>query len=443
MDVPISWLQCMRCGSTTDLLKERRFRCACGGLYDVCHNFSRFEGDYTIRLWKDRFEGNCIIGPPDQDDPVFNSGVWRYHKLIMPLLQGEEIVTLGEGIFPIWRAGRNLRQWIGGGINLYILPEGLGPTGSFKDMGGTVAISVAKKAGVKAIACASTGDTSAMAAAYAAAAGITCAVVLPKGKVTEVQMAQPLAHGAKVILVPGSFDDCMKIVEELVQAERVFPINSINPTRIEGHQASVFLACQYLGWQMPDAFVVPLGNGSNSSSIGKGMRLLRDLGFVDRLGKLIAVESEASNPLARSWEAMVEEGAVTQEEWLKRYEPQEKVGKTTATAALIGKPVSYEKVIREIILSKGACLTAGEYELNEAVLVAGSDGHFVCPQTGQALAGLRQAVKRGLIEAGQTVFLVSTATGLKFPSVPYATGKEKILESSSCRTEEIARLIGV
>ncbi len=431
-----SFLRCMNCNVELELYGTTRFVCTCGGLYDVCHS----TGMGFFRSILDKFD---LRATPRCISPRNNSGVWRFHELIMPSLPEQDIVSLGEGVIPFWPAGNNLRKWVGGNLDLWIMPEGLTPTGSFKDFGGTVAISVAKKSGVKAIACASTGDTSAMAAAYAAKAGMTCAVVLPKGKVTDVQLAQPIAHGAKVILIPGNFDECMRVVGELVRAERVFPINSINPSRIEGHQATVFLAVQFFGWEMPDAFVVPIGNGSNSSSVGKAVRRLQDTGLVTGEPKLIGVQSEAANPLARSWEAAQFKGCADPLKWKLHYEPQEKVGETTATAALIGNPVSYAKVMREVNASRGAVLTAAEHDLNEAVLIAGSDGHFVCPQTGTAIAGLRQAVERGIVERGQRVVLVSTATGLKFAHVPVQFGKNKVIETKSCDTEEVAAIIGV
>ena len=435
-----SWLECMHCSNVVPLYETRKFRCHCGGLYDVCHSFPK-QNKVNVLLMTEFFDSRQIYNYGDSI--LFSSGVWRFHELIMPSLHEKEIISLGEGIIPFWPAGNNIRKWIGTDLDLWILPEGLTPTGSFKDFGGTVAISVAKKMGVKTVACASTGDTSAMAAAYAAKAGIKCVVVLPKGRITDVQLAQPLAHGAEVILIPGNFDKCMNVVLELAEAGRIFPINSINPTRIEGHQASVFLATQFFGWQMPDVFVVPVGNGSNSSSIGKGMRLLRDLGFVKNIGKLIGVQSEAANPLARSWELTQDEGVAHQGRWKETYRALDEIGETTATAALIGNPVSWEKVMREINESRGAVLTASEKELNEAVMVAGKDGHFVCPQTGMALAGLRQAVERGFVKKGQRVVVISTATGLKFPNVPAQYGKHLIKETKTCETEEIAQIIGV
>lgn len=431
-------MKCIQCGAEVELYGASKFVCSCGSLYDVCHSGV----DYDKSLL-DVFDQRAV---PRGDSVLHQSGVWRFHELIMPSLQEDEIVTLGEGVIPFWQAGKKLRNYVGGDLDLWIIPEGLTPTGSFKDFGGTVATSVAKKSGVKAMVCASTGDTSAMAAAYAAKAGMTCAVVLPKGKVTDVQISQPIAHGARVILIPGDFDECMRVVRELVVSERAFPINSVNPSRIEGHQATVFLATQFFGWQMPDVFVVPVGNGSNSSSIGKGIRLLRDTGLVPGEPKIIGVQSSAANPLADSWELAYNDnngfGISDPELWLSKYKPMT-VGETTATAARIGNPVSYRKVMREINASKGAVLTASEQALNEAVLVAGSDGHFVCPQTGTAIAGLKKAVERGLVRKGQRVVLVSTATGLKFSHVPVQFGSSLVDESKTCDTEEIAEIIGV
>ncbi|HMP67249.1 MAG TPA: threonine synthase [Candidatus Paceibacterota bacterium] len=439
MNDAIPIMRCIECRSEVKLYGATKFVCSCGGLYDVCHPKVQYASSLL-----DVFDQRAI---PNVTNPESMSGVWRFRELVFPSISSSEIVTLGEGLAPFWQAGNRLRKWVGGDLDLWIMPEGLGPTGSFKDNGGTVAISVAKKSGVKTIVCASTGDTSAMAAAYGAKAGMTCAVVLPKGKVTDVQLAQPIAHGAKVILIPGNFDDCMRVVGELVRSERAFPINSINPTRIEGHQATVFLATQFFGWKFPDVFVVPVGNGSNSSSIGKGIRCLRDNGLVSGEPKIIGAQSKAANPLAHSWEMSYDSdagfGVVDPERWAKKYKPVETVGETTATAALIGNPVSYKKVMREINASRGSVLTAKEDELNEAVLVAGSDGHFVCPQTGTAIAGLRQAVSRGFVRKGQRVVLVSTATGLKFSHVPVQFGKNAVIETKTCETEEVAGIIEV
>lgn len=440
----LSWLECMRCKRKLDLLPERYFICPdCVELLDVCHDFSVFDEDRASRVdaLKREFDERC---KPVPGAVCTNSGVWRFRELIMPSLLPDEIVSLGEGVFPILEAGPNIRRWVGGDLKIHILPEGMNPTGSFKDQGGTVAVSIAKKSGVGAVACASTGDTSAMAAAYAAAAGLGCVVVLPKGQVTDVQLSQPLAHGATTVLIPGSFDDCMRVVREWIDQGLVYPINSINPCRIEGHQSSVFLMAQYLGWELPDFFFVPVGNGSNTSSIGKGVRLLNQLGFVEKGSKIVAVQSSAASPLARSWESLQDLGVpVIQEYWEKIFLPQEVLGETTATASRIGNPVSRRKVMREICHHGGAVLEVGEAELNEAVMVAGQDGIFVCPQTGIVLAGIRHGVESGLVPRGSRLAVVSTATGLKFPGVPVKYGTARVLESLTCRAEDVAAVVGL
>ncbi len=432
-----SWLSCIGCGYKTDLLDERKFRCPkCGNLYDIEHNFELL--NKNLRDYTKVFDERAALSACQSDDPAIRSGVWRFKEWIMPFMPDDLIVTLNEGIVPIVKAGRYLQDWVGD-IELYIIMEGMTPTGSFKDFGGTVMMSVANAAGIRAVACASTGDTSAMAAAYATAAGIQCAVILPKGKVTAVQLAQPLVFGAKIILVPGDFDDCMQIMQELVANYGAYPANSLNPARIEGHQATVFQIAQYFGWQLPKWIAVPIGNGSNCSSIGKAMRLMERFGWKD-ISRILGCQSEAANPLEKSWNLAQKDGEIALEEWKAKYEPV-KVGDTAATAARIGNPVSRDKVMREITYSHGAMQVATEHDLNEAVSVCGKDGYFVCPQTGIALAGVRKARKEGWIKKGEKVVVVSTATGLKFTETAAIHLQHNIISASDCKTETIAKIL--
>jgi len=384
-DINQTWLQCIGCGQKQDLLDERMFKCPnCDNLFEVGHDFSLLK--MRSDLFRAVFEGRAnsvssCIGPSWS-----RSGIWRYKELIMPYLPEKDIITLGEGIVPIIPAGKNLLKWIGGDIDLWLILEGMTPTGSFKDFGMTVMISVAKTAGIEAVVCASTGDTSASVAAYAAAAGMKCAVVLPKGKVTAVQLAQPLVHGAMVITIPGDFDACMKVVWDLVENYKAYPANSLNSSRIEGHQATMFQIAQFLHWELPDWIALPVGNGSNCSSIAKGLRTLKEVSLVDpnlfeNRAKILGCQSRAANPLSRSWPAdlipyykMIDRLSA----WQVIYQPME-VGETTATAALIGDPVSWEKVMRGVVASNGTMTTSNEQDLNEAVAVCGKDGIFVCP----------------------------------------------------------------
>jgi threonine synthase len=439
-----TWLACINCGYKTDLLEERKFRCPkCGDLYDIEHNLAL--AGKTLDQYETIFDSRVIAGTAAKNEAKYHSGIWRFQEWIMPFMPENMIVSLQEGNVPVVPAGNHLKQWVGEDIELHIIMEGMTPTGSFKDFGGTVMMSVAKAAGIKNVCCASTGDTSAMAAAYSAAAGIQCAVILPQGKITPVQLAQPLVHGAKVILLPGNFDDCMKVMQELVVKYGVYPANSLNPARIEGHQATVFLVAQYFGWKCPDWIAVPVGNGSNCSSVGKGLRLLNRFGMKNT-SKILGCQSEAANPLAKSWNSAADQhngpGSVRSEKWKSVYSPLP-VGETTATAARIGDPVSRDKVIREITLSGGGMQIAPEQELNEAVAVCGRDGYFVCPQTGIALAGVRNARRQGWIRSGSRVVVVSTATGLKFTDSVGATLQKDILTAGDCKTETVAKILKI
>ncbi|MDD5688667.1 MAG: threonine synthase [Caldisericia bacterium] len=442
-----TWLSCINCGYKTDLLEERKFRCPkCGDLYDIEHNFySSGEGANLLSHYTTMFDARFSPVALRRDEARCHSGVWRFKEWIMPLMPESMIVSLSEGNVPIVRAGKNLQDWVGDDIDLYIIMEGMTPTGSFKDFGGTVMMSVAKAAGVENVCCASTGDTSAMAAAYSAAAGIQCAVILPKGKITPVQLAQPLVYGAKVILLPGDFDACMKVMQELVARYGVYPANSLNPARIEGHQATVFLIAQYFGWEYPDWIAVPIGNGSNCSSVGKALRLLKRFG-VKRTSKILGCQSKAANPLAKSWNSARDRDRgdvyVPIERWKANYKPIV-AGETTATAARIGDPVSRDKVMREIILSEGAMQIAEERDLNEAVSICGKDGYFVCPQTGIALTGVRNARRQGWILKGSRVVVVSTATGLKFTDSAAANLQGNIISADNCATETVAKILKV
>jgi threonine synthase len=439
-----TWLACINCGYKTDLLKERKFRCPkCGDLYDIEHNFGTSE--QSLENYIRTFDSRISAGAGLKKEAKYHSGVWRFQEWIMPFMPENMIVSLGEGNVPIVRAGKNLQAWVGDDVELYIIMEGMTPTGSFKDFGGTVMMSVAKAAGITNVCCASTGDTSAMAAAYSAAAGIQCAVILPKGKITPVQLAQPLVHGAKVILLPGNFDDCMKVMQELVVRYGVYPANSLNPARIEGHQATVFLTAQYFGWKCPDWIAVPVGNGSNCSSVGKALRLLKMFG-VEKTSKILGCQSEAANPLAKSWNSAWDheksEAYASIDKWKANYKPIN-VGETTATAARIGDPVSRDKVMREITNSRGAMQIAAERDLNEAVAICGKDGYFVCPQTGIALAGVRNARKQNWIGKGARVMVVSTATGLKFTDSAAANLLSNIISAQDCETETVAKILEV
>ena len=429
----LSKLICIGCGLERSLAEETQFLCPkCGDLFDVVPDLSGFKR--CLADWAAIFNSRRqLVRCP--------SGVWRFREWIAPGLEESEIVSLGEGNVPIVPAGRNLRDWIGGDIDLWLMLQGKNPTGAFKDQGMTAWASVAKALGKRAGVASSTGDTSASMAAYCAKASIQCSVCLPDGEVTDEQILQLKMFGAKVILLPGDFDACMAAVLELVERYGAYPANSVNPMRIEGHQSTVFLAAQFFNWQLPDWFVVPVGNGSNSSSIGKGLRLMKQLGFPGNSSSILGCQSEAANPMVLSWQR-AGELAATIEGWEAEYQPIT-VGKTIATAARIGNPVSWKKVIREVIGSNGAMAQASEADLTEAALVCSSDGYWVCPQTGQALAGLREAVRKGWIRSKQRVVVISTADGGKFGGTYSAICSGDITRVNDCQAKTVAEILGL
>ena len=239
---PATFFQCIGCGNKQDMRTERAFKCKkCGNLLDVATDYSKVDAVDPARL-KRMFDAFAAPGR----DIHRRSGVWRFQRLIWPDLDATKIISVGEGIVPIVPIGIRLRAWIGGGIDGHIILEGDNPSGSFKCMGMTAMITLAKLAGASSVSCASTGDTSAALAGYAAAAGIPCVVLLPLNKITEAQLTQPVYYGARVIGIPGDFDDCMRIQNALIELGS-YPGNSKNAIRIAGHMATSFLLAQYFG----------------------------------------------------------------------------------------------------------------------------------------------------------------------------------------------------
>lgn len=438
----------MDCGLKANPLKERVFKCPeCGGLYDV-----ETSDVITLPGFREKmFDERCIPGKSSYN----NSGVWRFSGtggLLMPFLDHSDTVSLGEGLHRMTRAGENLRGLVGGDLDLWILEEGANPTGSFKDNGMTVAVSVAKSSRAKITICRSTGDTSAAAAAYSAHAGIPCVVLLPRDQgITAAQMAQPLAHGAIVITYPGTFDSVKDAYNELVASGMAYSVNSINPFRIEGHTATAYLSTQFFRWELPDWFAVPVGNGSNSTSIGIGMRRLLSSGIVQDPGRILGVQTHSATPLYNSWRCAGDGDPVMADEWLKCYVPQTKhiPGLTAASAQDIGDPASFKKVIREIGGYRetegfpGAMEVAEEKDLRAALSAAAKDGLEVCPQTAVVFAGLRTAVAKGIVGAGSRVVVVSTAHMMKFTDAAVAASGNEIKEITSCSADEIARIAGL
>jgi threonine synthase len=335
----------------------------------------------------------------------YGSGVWGKKEWVLPQIDNDNIVSLYEGgsnLFWAERFGKLL------GLNdLWLKLCGNSHSGSFKDLGMTVLVSQVKQmisdgAPIRAVACASTGDTSAALAVYCAAAGIQSIVLLPKDKISIAQLIQPISNGALVLSLDTDFDGCMRIVQEITKDETIYLANSMNSLRIEGQKTVGIEIVQQFDWNTPDVIIIPGGNLGNVSALGSGLLMMRQLGLIDKLPRIIVAQAERANPLYRSF--------------LKNFETFEPIQaqKTLASAIQIGNPVSIEKAIRTLKQFNGRVEQATEQELADAAALADTTGMLSCPHTGVALAALIKQLKAGNIDKSERVVVISTAHGLKF-----------------------------
>ncbi len=395
-----SWFQCVRgCAGRYSVL-DVIYRCPhCGGLLEVQHDMAAL-GKTPASRWKALFEERAHT-----TQWPYGSGVWGKQEWVCPEVASDNVVSMYEGHSNLFWAERYGDQL--GIRDLWVKMSGISHTGSFKDLGMTVLVSVVKQimagnAGVRAIACASTGDTSAALAAYCAAAGIPSIVFLPRGKVSAAQLIQPISNGALVLSLDTDFDGCMAIVRQVTEDNSIYLANSMNSLRIEGQKTVGIEIVQQFDWQVPDWIIVPSGNLGNVSALGKGLLMMRDLGLIDRLPRLVAAQAEQANPFYRAFQT-----------GFREYAPV-KAGTTLASAIQIGDPVSYEKAARVIQQFDGLVEQASEDELADAAARADLTGMYTCPHTGVALAALTRLVRRGVIHAHDRVIVISTAHGLKF-----------------------------
>jgi threonine synthase len=380
-------------------LAQAIYNCpTCGDLLEVSHDVQALR-DRSAAAWMRLFDERY-----KRTTWPYGSSVWGKKEWVCPEVRDENIVSMDEGgtnLFWADRFGHSL-----GLDELWVKQCGNSHTGSFKDLGMTVLVSMVKQmmadgSPVEAVACASTGDTSASLAAYGAAAGIPAVVILPKGKVTTAQLVQPLANGATVLSLDTDFDGCMAIVKRLAEEQRVYLANSMNSLRLEGQKTVAIEIVQQFDWQVPDVVIIPSGNLGNVSALGAGFDLLEALGVTSKRPRIVVAQAEAANPLylayTRNWE----------------FEPVA-AKPTLASAIQIGNPVSVRKAIRTLKKYDGIVEQASEQELADAAAEADRTGMFNCPHTGVALAVLKKLVSRGDITSGQRVVVISTANGLKF-----------------------------
>jgi threonine synthase len=382
-------------------ITQALYRCPrCSGLLQVVHDVEALR-DRSAASWMRLFDDRWM-----RTQWPYGSGVWGKREWVAPGVPDDCIVSTGEGGTNLFWADR-LGKEIGLG-DLWVKLCGNSHTGSFKDLGMTVLVSVVRQAiaegtlGARVLCCASTGDTSASLAAYGAAAGLPVAVLLPRGKVSATQLVQPLAHGARVFALETDFDGCMTVVQELARRGLVYLANSMNPLRIEGQKTVSIEIVQQFDWEAPDWIVLPSGNLGNAAAIHAGFEMMRALGVVAKMPRLCVAQAERANPMYRAFVA----GRDTVEPM--HAEP------TLASAIQIGNPVSAPRAMAALRAMNGVVEQATEDELADAAARADRTGLYTCPHTGVALACLFKLRARGLVEPGQRVVVVSTASGLKF-----------------------------
>lgn len=381
-------------------LNEVIYQCPhCRDLLEVVHDTEPLKMTPPGE-WKDIFDSRYMrtVWP-------YGSGVWGKKEFVCPNVDDANIVSTCEGGSNLFWAEQLGKQW--GLGDLWLKQCGNSHTGSFKDLGMTVLVSMVKQMrhegkNIPAVACASTGDTSAALAAYCAAAGIPAIVFLPKNKVSSAQLVQPLAHGAITLAIDTDFDGCMAIVCEITGRNNIYLANSMNSLRVEGQKTISFEICEQFDWEVPDLVVIPGGNLGNVTALGKGFLIMREVGLIDRLPQILCAQAEHANPLYQSY--------------LRGFESFEPVSAkpTLASAIQIGNPVSIKKAIRILKQFNGAVEQASEEELAEAAAEGDLTGLYNCPHTGVALAALKKWLKQGKVRRDARVVVISTAHGLKF-----------------------------
>jgi len=395
-----AWFQCINGCSGRHPLNEIIYRCPqCDELLEVQHDMDLLK-QLSSEEWKALFKDR--VG---RHEWPYGSSVWGKKEWVCPNLDNANVVSTLEGgtnLFWAERLGNQL-----GLSDLWIKQCGMAHTGSFKDLGMTVLVSMVKQMisegkNIRAVACASTGDTSAALAAYCAVAGIPAIVFLPRDKVSLSQLIQPITHGVLTLSLDTDFDGCMKLVKQVCEKNDIYLANSMNSLRIEGQKTISFEIVEQFNWEVPDVVVVPGGNLGNVSAIGRGFEMLKELGLIDKYPRLVCAQAQQADPLYRSYKS-----------GFKKFEAIQ--AKTTLASAIqIGDPVSVKKAIKTLQTFDGIVEEATESELANAVGRANLTGLFCCPHTGVALAVLEKLVNQGKIKKNDRVVVVSTANGLKF-----------------------------
>lgn len=385
-------LQCVAC-ATSYPAGELRYRCVCGEVLEVAYpQLPALTAAEVDARWASR-------------SFPYQSGVWRYRELVLPVANAH-IISKPEGNTNLYSVGSDERSGerrvgeFADIAQLWLKHEGENPTGSFKDRGMTAGVSQAVAIGARALACASTGNTSASLASYAAKAGLRCFVFIPAGKTAFGKLAQALAYGAVTMQVAGDFDAAMSLVQQVANELGVYLLNSINPFRIEGQKTIAYELMQQLGWQVPDWIVLPAGNLGNTAAVGKACRDMLQLGWIDRLPRIAAIQAAGAAPFYASYQtAFAERHTVS--------------AKTLATAIQIGNPVSYLRARKVIRSHNGVVASVSDEAIMQAKAVVDAAGIGCEPASAASVAGARLLRQQGVIGANERVACILTGHLLK------------------------------
>src|SRR3984957_6085918 len=410
------YFRCIACGSAAQSASQD-FRCAqCGNLLEIIDPSwqpGKLDAISLKSAWHKRRSSNALLD---------RSGVWRFRELLPAPASEQHVVTLREGNTPLYELPQTSRST--GIARLFAKHQGMNPTGSFKDTGMTVAATFARQAGYRWVACASTGNTSASMAAYAARGGLRALVLVPDGKISWSKLSQALDYGALTCQLRTDFDGCLRLLQELVRNAPVYQLNSINPFRLEGQKTLAIELLEQLDWLPPDHIIVPGGNLGNSSAIGKALLEMHEIGLIPRLPKLSVIQAEGANALIRT----------LHEAHGKHLVPVQ--AETRATAIRIGNPASWQKAVRVLEATEGTCEQVSELEIAQAKAEIGAEGIGCEPASAVSLAGLEKLLRRGFIKPNESVVLVLTGNLLKDPDFTMDFHRGTLFEGTPHETEE-------
>jgi len=407
-----AFLQCIEqgCERRYPLSAKEHLCSACGALLDVRYDFSQIDAKSLSKLWQQRKMSSAIT---DQ------SGVWRFRELLPFVPAGTGVISLSEGRTPLIEVNRT-GEWAG--VQLSIKHQGNNPTGSFKDLGMTACITQAAILGSRVTACASTGNTSASMAAYAARAGMKAVVFVPFGKISTAKLAQALEFGAVVIEMGDNFDQAFRMLRDLTDELGLYLVNSLNPFRLEGQKTIVCEILEQRDWRVPDYLVLPGGNLGNVSSVGKGLQELEQLGLIGKLPCLVVVQAEGASPFYNMIAAGADEIVPVQP-------------RTEASAIRIGNPVNWKKALRALRLTDGLCESVTDEQIFEAKAALAKDGVGCEPASAASVAGIQKLVRSGKMEDGADVVAVLTGHQLKDPEISIKRRSEREMAQQRLHVE--------